>query len=89
MSYKRFTQLFFSHDYQTREKMLGQFINIMHYHARIHPQVPREKQIHVSQFHGNTDVASTVRLTCPSCSRSISADHLYDDKNQYYSDFMK
>lgn len=38
MSYRLFTKLFFSHDHQTREKMLGQFMNIMHYHARIHPQ---------------------------------------------------
>jgi hypothetical protein len=50
MSYKRFTQLFFSHDYQTREKMLGQFINIMNYHARIHPQVPREMVLHRRQI---------------------------------------
>lgn len=37
MSYRLFRRLFFSHDDQTREKMIGQFMNIMHYHARIHP----------------------------------------------------
>jgi 5-methylcytosine-specific restriction endonuclease McrA len=80
MSYKRFTQLFFSHDYQTREKMLGQFINLMEYHARIHPQLPRETVSHRRQipklirgevwktYHGNS-----IKGACYCCKRDLDA----------------
>ena len=80
MTYRLFKQLFFSHDCQTREKMLGQFINIMKYRARIHPQVPQEKQIRIRQipklirgevwktYHGNS-----IKGACYCCTRELDA----------------
>ena len=44
MSFTIFKQLLFSHDLQTREKMISHFIHWMNVHSRIHP--PNLEKIH-------------------------------------------